>query len=235
MQDSRRPFRQQLALDLATMPAPSLAGFVPGANAEAVAALSRVADGSPGERQIFLWGESGSGRTHLLRATMAAIAGRGGRARYVSLAGADALAEADADLDGLALDDVHGLDAATQILAFRICNAFRARRAALLVAADAPPAGLGLRDDLATRLAWGLVFQLHPLGEADRRSAVCAHARVRGLALSDELLDYVLARAPRDIASLLALVDALDRHSLGSRRAVGIALARELLEGGPRT
>lgn len=235
MQDSRRPFRQQLALDLATSPAPSLAGFVAGANAEAVAALSRVANGLSGERQIFLWGEAGCGRTHLLRATMAALADRGGRVRYASLAGADRLAEADADLDGLALDDVRGLDDAGQVLAFRICNAFRARGAALLVTADAPPAGLGLREDLATRFAWGLVLQLHPLGEADRRSVVRAHARSRGVALSDELLDYMLARVPRDLASLLALVDALDRHSLGSRRAVGIALARELLEGGPRT
>ncbi len=100
----------------------------------------------------------------------------------------------------------------------------------LLVAGDVPPARLALRPDLLTRLAWGLVYEVRALSEDDRRAAVQSYARARGFELPAEVTDYLLSRAPRDLSSLRALVDTLDRLSLEQKRAITVPLARELLQ-----
>jgi chromosomal replication initiation ATPase DnaA len=59
---------KQLALDIAAPAAPSLDNFIAGRNAEAIVALYALANGANTESFIYLWGASGCGRTHLLRA-----------------------------------------------------------------------------------------------------------------------------------------------------------------------
>ena len=61
---------KQLALDIAQPPAPTLDNFVPGRNAELVVMLYSTANGSNSERFIYVWGATGSGRSHLLRAVI---------------------------------------------------------------------------------------------------------------------------------------------------------------------
>ena len=58
---------QQLLLQLAPPPAPALDNFVTGRNGAALQALREIAAGAGTERFVYLWGEQGSGRTHLLR------------------------------------------------------------------------------------------------------------------------------------------------------------------------
>ena len=66
---------RQLLLDITQAPEPSFANFVPGRNAEALAALRAAAEGRLAERVVYLWGEAGSGRSHLARAFAAARPG----------------------------------------------------------------------------------------------------------------------------------------------------------------
>lgn len=215
---------KQLALELAAPPAPTLDNFVTGGNAEVLAALRALAAGA-GERFIYLWGGSGSGRSHLLQATLAALRASG---RTVHAFGgvADGI-EAD---DAVIADDVQRLDPAAQVALFNVCNTLREGSGVLLAAGDLPPARLQLRPDLLTRLAWGLVYEVHALSEEDRRAALRDYAAARGFALPDEVADYLLARVPRDLSSLRALVDTLDRLSLERKRAVTVPLAREVLQ-----
>lgn len=210
---------RQLALDLLQPRAPSLDNFVAGRNAEALAALRRLARGEPGERIVYLWGESGSGRTHLL----AALANAPGAAWWSPHDAQDA--------PGLsAVDDVDQLDAAAQIALFHRINAVRARPdAACVVAGPLPPARLALREDLRTRLAWGLVYHLHPLSDAEKAAALAAHAATRGVAVSDDLIPYMLTHLPRDMRTLVAALDALDAYALARHRALTVPLLREWL------
>ena len=87
----------------------------------------------------------------------------------------------------------------------------RAAAGALVAGGDAAPAQLALREDLRSRLAWGLAFQLHPLSDAEKAAALREHARARALALTEEVIAYLLQHARRDMASLIAILDALDR------------------------
>ena len=206
---------RQLALELASRPAPTLANFVTGGNAEAVAALRALAEGAPGERFIYLWGAPGSGRSHLLRAALKALADAGRRVRLFS---ADEQPVADEGAEVVGVDDVQRLDGQAQVNLFNIFNNLKESSGMLVVTGDCPPARLSLRADLLTRLAWGLVYEVHALSEEDRRAAV------------PEVTDYLLARVPRDLSSLRALVDTLDRVSLEQKRAVTVPLAREVLQ-----
>jgi DnaA family protein len=222
------PGMKQLALELASPPAPTLDNFVVGDNAEVIAAVRALARGD-GERFVYLWGGSGSGRTHLLQAVLREWRGAG---RVAQLCTHDALpaAAAVAATDAIAVDDVQHMPPLAQIELFNIYNNLKDSSGLLLVAGDVPPARLALRADLLTRLAWGLVYEVRALSEDDRRAAVQGYALARGFELPKEVTDYLLARAPRDMSSLRALVDTLDRLSLEQKRAITVPLARELLQ-----
>ena len=223
---------KQLALDIALPAAPTLDNFVPGRNAELVVALDALANGAGNERFIYVWGAEGSGRSHLLRAVVAAARRNGRRTVWF-----DAQTQViDAGDDALyAADDVHLLGAEAQIALFSLHNRIRGGNGALLASGNAAPAQLRLRADLVTRLAAGLVYQLHALGDEEKSAALQRHADARGLRLAPEVTAYLLRHARRDMPSLLALLDALDRYSLETRRAITVPLLRELLEATSKT
>ena len=210
---------RQLVLDLLQPAAPTLENFVPGRNAEALAQLRRLATGTAGERIVYLWGEAGCGRSHLLQALAAAPGARFWRPQD------------PADTAGLTLvDDIERLGEAAQIGLFNRLNAVRALADAACVAAgSAPPGQLPLREDLRTRLAWGLVYQLQPLADAEKAEALRAHAAARGLAVGTEVVDYLLTHLPRDMRTLAAALDALDGFALAHKRPLTVPLVRQWL------
>jgi DnaA family protein len=130
----------------------------------------------------------------------------------------------------LAVDDVGRLDADAQHHLFGLAIALRDNGGALLATGEQPPAALGLRQDLATRLAQGLVFRLHPLAEQDRAQAIAQRAEELGLRLPEDVLRHLLLHCRRDLPHLLATVDALDAYSLSRKRPLSLPLLRELLQ-----
>jgi DnaA family protein len=199
---------RQLLLGLVEAPAPTFDNFVTGRNGAALAALHALGNMPGGDRCLYFWGAPGSGRSHLLSAWRAAHAGNPGCH---------------------AVDDVHTLDDAAQVALFNRYNQARAGQGWLLVAGDLPPAQLAVRDDVKSRLAWGLGFEILPLTDDEKRAALAGRARDRGLHLGPEMIDYLMARARRDMPSLIALVDAIDRHSLETKRPVTLPMLRDLL------
>ena len=215
---------RQLLLQLAPPPAPTLENFVAGGNGAALQALRDIAAGRSAERCVYLWGEPGSGRTHLLRALARA-------------AGAEHALYLDAAVGGdigayrlIAVDEVQRLGASEQIALFDLYNRMRAAGGALIASGDAAPAQLALRDDLRSRIAAGLAFQLHPLTDAEKAAALRAHARERALELGEDVIAYLLQHAPRDMTSLIGMLDALDRCSLEQKRRLTLPLVRDALE-----
>jgi DnaA family protein len=124
---------------------------------------------------------------------------------------------------------VERLDPEAQLRAFHLYNALRERSCALIAAGSAPPAQLPLRGDLVTRLAWGLVYQVYALSDEDKAAALAARALSLGFRLPPAVRDFLLTRAKRDLPSLIALIDALDRYALETGRPITVPLARELL------
>jgi DnaA family protein len=185
---------QQLPLAISPPPAPSFDNFIEGANAEALLRVQELAEGRLRETVLYLWGDAGSGRSHLLRAAATTAV----PARELVVA-----------------DDVQALDEPAQIELFNAIN-----RA---------PGQLALREDLRSRLGWGLVYQLKALTDEDKARHLRAEAERRGLRISDEVIRYLLSHLPRDLPSLNAALELLDRYSLAHQRHITLPLVREAL------
>jgi len=222
---------RQLTFELAPPAAPTFASFVTGPNAEAVTTLRRCAETGGGDAAavVVLWGAPGAGKSHLLRAAVDAARAAGRAASYVATAAS--LDEAAVEASALvAIDDVDRADAPAQAKLFTLFNALTARGGRFLAAATAPPARLSLRDDLRTRLGWGLVYEVRPLSDAEKPAALASFARERGFTLPDDAIAYLLAHGRRDMPSLVRTLAALDAHSLALRRPITVPLIRDWLQ-----
>ncbi len=230
----------QLPLGFELSRGASLANYVPGPNMAACQSLEMTLSGK-GERIIYLWGGCGTGKSHLLEAACRAMRSQGAEAAYVPLGEAAQLRPQLLDgLESLPLvcvDDVEqvaGRPAWEEAL-FHLYNRTIGTGTRLLLAGAACPADLGLRlPDLLSRLSASLVYQLRQLGESERVAAMQRRARERGFELPQQAALYLIRRQPRDIRSLLILVERLDRASLAAQRRVTVPFIREVIErGGP--
>lgn len=220
---------RQLTLDLSAPVRPTLDNFVIGANAETHRAVTDFVAGNLRETVLYLWGPAGAGKTHLLKSVADAFEASGRRTFYVGYGTAGAIDSDLAGIDLLAADDVERLDLLGESEFFNIYNTLRDSGRRLIAAGSAPPASLRLRADVVTRLGWGLVYQVHPLTDEEKVSALCDHARERGFSLTPDITDHLLNRVRRDMPTLLAVLDAIDRHSLEYRKPVTLALVRQVL------
>jgi DnaA family protein len=231
------PMPQQLTLDIRPEQTPTLENFVAGANAELVARLRALAQPKAYDA-VYLWGPPGCGRSHLLRAARAA-ADAAGR-RVVLVAGEEAGAELPCPPGGLLIvDDVDRLDETAQVALFRAFNSARLAGLALLLSGSAAPLELRLREDLRTRIGQALVYQVKPLSDEEKAATLHSQASQRGLRVEGEVIGYMLRHTARDLPSLMAVLDALDRASLERKRPVTVPLLKEMLNNfnkkpGPR-
>jgi DnaA-homolog protein len=222
---------KQLILNMLWPAEPSFSNFVPTHNDEAVCALEALACDQqtrwpwPG---IYLWGPGGSGRTHLLKACVAAAQEAGRLAVYWPAAKiCGPLTEESGSF--LAIDDVHALNEEGQIAVFSAYNHAPALGLSLVFSGPCPPLGLHLREDVRTRIGQCLVYELHPPDDAVRAHAIEQEAFRRGLSMGPELIAYILSHAPRDLSCLLALVASLDHASLESQKPVSLPLIRQVM------
>lgn len=224
----------QLPLALRWPAQQRFASFVGGDNGAAVALLQRAATDADAP-WVFVPGPRGSGKTHLLVAACAAATERGRSAQYLSLRkSVDARAlRALGGSDLLALDDVGAIAANGELehALFDLYNRCKVEKSTLLFGADKPPAQLGIGlPDLVSRLAACAQATLRPLDDAARREALRQRALARGLTLDDAVIDWLFAHTERDLGSLTALLDRIDRESLAAKRRVTVPFLRQLLE-----
>jgi DnaA-homolog protein len=216
---------QQLPLRIGPAPAPSFDNFLVGANAAPVAALREIgASAAP----IYLWGPAGCGKSHLLRARLHAEAARGVRCGAFDPA-RPAPWRWEEGWALVTIDGCESLDAAQQHAAFALFVEAAGAGVPVLAAGRLPPVDLPVREDLRTRLGWGLVFQLQPIDEPEAAAVLRREAGRRGIALGDEVIAYVMTHFARDLGSLMALLDALDEFALVRQRAVTVPLLRQML------
>jgi len=193
---------RQLALKISPPPQPTLDNFVPGANAELLLRLREFQESRFKETILYLWGEAGSGKSHLLRAC----------------AGPNVV------------DDVEKLDEPSQIALFNAINDARESGGKVLAAGNAPPPLLPLREDLKSRLAWGLVYHVKPLTDDERATYLRAEAGRRGMRVPDDVIGYLLTHVRRDLPTLVAILDEVDRASLEKKHPITIPLVKTALK-----
>lgn len=204
---------------------PGFDNFIPGHNVELLFALDLALNKAQAERCFYIWGETGGGKSHLLNATV-------GKARELGLTASYACGSVPDAAQVVAVDDVEQLDDAAQIALFALYNRQRETGGMLLVSGSAAPAHLTLRDDLRTRLGWGLVYQVQALSDEEKALALQQHAKARGFILPAEVTQYLLRHGRRDLPALLGVLDALDEHCLRLKRGASVPLLKEIMQQG---
>ncbi len=228
------PGMKQIALDIGLASAPSFSNFFAGPNEAALRHLELWAGNSlRSPVPTYLWGEPGSGKTHLLKAVSETVREQGARVGWLDASVLEP-PEFSESWAGVILDDCHLYTAVQQQGAFNwFVNALSSADGQprwVLAAGGLPPADLVLREDLRTRLGWGHVFELHALTEPERRAVLRVEADARGVFLSDEAMDFILNRFSRDLSSLMQLLDQLDGYALQTQRAITIPMIKAMLD-----
>ena len=230
----------QLPLGLRFAPDQRLHGYRDGPTG-LLALLATLASGERNDGlaqpSVFLSGASGSGKSHLLLATCAEAATHEVAVAYLPLKlfgarATDALAHQGA-VRLACVDDAHAIagDRDAQIALFDLHNRVRDGGGSLLYAADAAPLQLDLElSDLRSRLAQCTQFALAVPDETQRRAILRERAQVRGLELDDAVMDWLFRRVDRDLGTLTALLDRLDRASLAAQRRITVPFLKGVID-----
>lgn len=232
---------RQIALDLKFEPSPGFGNFIADANAEVVSILQGLLH-EPLAHFIHLWGQPGSGKSHLLQALCAKARENGRSAVWLPLHSLIPVQPPSSligleNLELVAVDDLDALqdEAEWQEALYGLYNGVR-QAGGLLVSASRlklDQLQLGL-PDLRSRLNWGPAYRLLPISDAAKAQVLRHRAQERGLELPDESLNYLLNRYSRNLGDLMRLLEQLDLASLEERRRLSLPFVRQwLLEHAP--
>lgn len=201
--------------------------FLPGGNAQWEQVLMALLSPSP-SMPLYLWGPPGSGKTHLLQAAVSQAQSFGLRTMKFDLTTPTPW-EYDEEARLLLLDDCDRYDAERQHEAFRMFIEATIAGVPIIAGGRLPPVDLPVRDDLRTRLAWGLVYRLVPPTDEQVCALLHREAQRRGIPLTDDVLACLLGHSERDLSHLMDLLNRLDRYALAVKRPVTLPLLRQML------
>lgn len=229
------PGMQQIPLDLTLATPAKLDEFLVGDNAALLTWLSHWQ--AEQAANAYLWGEAGSGKSHLLKALAAHAHQQGCQVLLLDGKGLQSMDVSDAACAPtlILVDDVQALDEMQQHWVFSMfIESAQAQAPAqapvrIVAAGACPPVDLAVREDLRTRLGWGLVFALQSLNEAGVRQVLMREGERRGLRWADGVLPYMLTRFSRNLGDLMPVLAQLDRFSLAQQRVVTIPLLKQMM------
>jgi len=209
--------------------------FFPGANHEIITHLQQCIAGL-GEQQIFLWGKSGQGKTHLLQACCHRAQNQNLSSFYFDLSQAGlpdpSLLNGLDEYDVVCFDNIERIagNAAWELAFFNFFNQHRDRGHKLIVSASSAPNDIAIQlPDLKTRLNWGLTLKIQPLTDSDRIAALIFKADQMGFEIAPQAGRFLLTHYDRDLASLWALLEKLDRASLAAKRKLTLPFLKQIL------
>ena len=215
----------QLIFDFASHDYPGFDKFLGTENAELVYVLQHKHG-----QFIYVWGEEGAGKSHLLQAWVAQALDAGRNALYIDAA-TTPLTEAALDAEYLAIDQIEKLNNEEQALLFAIFNRFRnSSKGFLLLSSEYTPQQLVIREDLRTRMAYCLVYEAKPLRDQEKIDALVSMAAARQVTIDPEIFEYLLNHWRRDMDSLMQMLDTLDNYAVMMGKRITLPLLRQLLK-----
>lgn len=224
----------QLTLPVRLRDDETFESFQAGASTEIVRRLQQLARGDAAGC-AWLWGGQGCGKSHLLQACCHEARRAGRRVMYLPLAAVSlepAAFENLSDHQLVCIDDVQCLprSAALERAFVPLFNDLDASGAALVMAATAAPreVSFGLAD-VSSRAASAAVYRLPALDDGARLQVLRGRASMRGLSLPEEVAEFILARAARDLGALMATLEILDVAALRHKRRLTIPFVKEVL------
>jgi DnaA family protein len=193
----------QLLLNIHPPSIKSLENFVIGDNFEAISVIKKFTT-DKNLQFFYLWGVQGSGKSHLSSVVK--------------------------KNNILVIEDIESMNDIEQIEAFSIFNNCKENGKKLFITGSNSPNNMGLRSELASRLSWGLVYQIKALTDNEKKLALLNHSKQKGMSSNVKVIDYCMKNLKRDLHYLIATLDALDSWSLKTKKPMTIPLLKKLLE-----
>lgn len=228
---------QQLALGVKLRDDARFDNFHGERNAEAARRLREATERSGATPSVIVCGDRDTGKSHLLQA-VCHLAEQSERAAVcVSMEellpfGPDALGGLEFN-DLVCLDDLDGVAGREdwEEAVFHLYNRVQDRGGQLVISlSDLPTARPFALADLISRLSHGLLVQLGINRDDDRLRILMARAEKRGLVMGEDVAAFILRRAPRSLAQLLAALDQLDDNSLKAQRRLTIPFVKSVMD-----
>lgn len=227
---------QQLPLDFEFRANQTFNDFFPGTNQEIVTHLQRCIAGL-GEQQIFLWGKSGQGKSHLLQACCHQAQNQNLSSFYFDLSNSElpdpSILSGLDEYDVVCFDNIERIagNADWELAFFNFFNQHRDRGHKLIVSASSAPNDIAIQlPDLKTRLNWGLSLKIQPLTDSDLIAALIFKANQMGFEIAPQAGRFLLTHYDRDLTSLWALLEKLDKASLAAKRKLTIPFLKQILD-----
>ena len=192
----------QLLLNIHPPSEKTLENFIIGDNVETISTLKNFLN-SKNLHFFYLWGATGSGKSHL----------------------SEVVKKNNIEV----IEDIETFNNFEQISAFNFFNDCKENNKKLFVTGSNSPKNMGLREDLASRLSWGLVFQIKALTDDEKKLALLSHAHQKGILLDKKVIEYCMKYLKRDLHYLIATLDALDNWSLKTKKPITIPLLQKLI------
>lgn len=228
---------QQLPLNLRLNPSVSFENYIPGPNQAVLTILQQFIQHTQDTTSVYLWGAAGTGKTHLLQATLHYTNQHGIASAYVPLRQLFQtrveMLDGIEEMDLVCIDDIDAIagNAEWERALFRLFNQLRDTGKIQILSGHAAPQQLGLHiPDLVSRLSWGGVFALQPLDEPTTIQVLQKHAEDRGLNLPHKVASHLIKRAHRDMTTLIDWLQQLDYASLSAKRRLTVPFVNTLLD-----
>lgn len=234
----------QIPLDFRFRDEISLSKFYPGQNKNILTHLDQLADFSDNnnssDRFLFFWGEPGCGKSHLLQAFCKQIHESGKSVSYFSCAQSGAqdnkikpdMLEGLEQTDLITIDDIDLVagNASWELALFTYIRKWQESSGILLLSSKIKPADIPFNlPDLKTRISgWSVVYQLHTLSDTDKLKVLRNYAETRGLKISHEVGQFILTRFPRNLKSMLELLEKADVAAMSQQRRLTIPFLKKL-------
>ena len=211
------------------------------------AAVGVASDPGRAYNPYFVHGGVGLGKTHLLQAICVKLREErpGIVIHYVSCDGfiSDFMLSVQngemsgfrhrfRDVDVLVIDDIHFLANRdrTQEEFFHTFNSLYQSNRQIVLSSDAPPEEIpDLEDRLVSRFHWGLVAKIDPPSYETRVAILQAKARLRGMALPDEVACYIAEKISSNIRELEGAVVKIQILASMDRAPIDLSMARSAL------
>ncbi|MDC9728983.1 MAG: DnaA regulatory inactivator Hda [Methyloprofundus sp.] len=225
---------EQLTLQFENNAEQSFASFYTGDNLELISHLKNIVNNS-GEQQLFIWGDKGSGKSHLLHASCQEAHNNGFTAFYLNLANPSSepsILEGLESFDLVCLDNIQSCsnNKEWELGLFNFYNRQRANDRRLLISGDCPPKFLMIQlPDLKTRLNWGLTLKIQELSDENLIAAFTCKAKYIGLDISPTVGEFIKKNYSRDAANLWLLLPKLEQATLVAKRKLSIPFLKNIL------
>ena len=181
--------------------------------------------------EIYVYGTSGLGKTHLLQGAVSRVLSNKQSAMYIdchnSLPGH--VVESIEQLKWISIDNIDAINDNEHSLFFDLYNRAKQARVSMLISGSGLPSELDIMKDLKTRLGLATIFQLQPLDDELTMSVLSNQMIDRNLNIDSKVYEYLFKYYSRDAKVLLTAIDDLDKASLQAKQSITIPFVKKTL------